>query len=279
MPLKNFKPVTPSNRYKEWPTYEEVTTSTPEKSLTRPLKKTGGRNNQGRITCRHKGGGHKRKYRLVDFKRRKTDISAKVLTIEYDPNRTCRIALIQYEDGVKSYILAPVGLKIGDTVISGESVAPKLGNAMPLKKVPLGTAIHNIEMRPGSGGKIARSAGQQAILSNREEGGLALVKMPSGEIRKFHQNCYCTIGQVGNRDHVNEVSGKAGRTRWKGIRPTVRGMCMNPVDHPNGGGEGKSKSGGGRQHLTSPWGHAKGQKTRAKYKPSNKFIVSRRKSK
>ncbi len=277
MPLKKFKPVTPSNRYKEWPTYEEITKTTPEKSLTRPLKKSGGRNNQGRITCRHKGGGHKRKYRLVDFKRNKVDVPAVVQSIEYDPNRTCRIALIKYEDGVLSYILAPVGLSVGDTVISSATAPPKPGNAMQLKHVPLGTAIHNIEMTPGNGGKIARSAGQQAVLSNREEGGHALVKMPSGEIRKFNQNCYCTIGQVGNRDHMNEVSAKAGRSRWKGIRPTVRGMCMNPVDHPNGGGEGKSKSGGGRQHLKSPWGHTKGQKTRKKYKPSNKFIVARRK--
>ncbi len=279
MPVKTFKPVTPSNRYKAWPTYEEITKTTPEKSLTRPLKKSGGRNNQGRITCRHKGGGHKRKYRIIDFKRTKVDMPATVQSIEYDPNRTCRIALIQYEDGVKSYILAPVGLSVGDTVISSEKAAPKPGNAMKLANVPLGTSIHNIEMTPGTGGKIARSAGQQAILSNREEGGMALVKMPSGEIRKFNQNCYCTIGQVGNRDHMLEVSGKAGRSRWKGIRPTVRGMCMNPVDHPNGGGEGKSKSGGGRQHLKSPWGHTKGQKTRQKYKASNKFIVSRRKKK
>ena len=277
MPLKTFKPVTPSNRYKEWPSYEEITKTTPEKSLTRPLKKSGGHNNQGRITCRHKGGGHKRKYRLIDFKRSKVDVPAIVQSIEYDPNRTCRIALIKYEDGVLNYILAPVGLSVGDTVISSATAAPKPGNAMQLKHVPLGTAIHNIEMTPGTGGKVARSAGQQAMLSNREEGGHALVKMPSGEIRKFNQSCYCTIGQVGNRDHMNEVSGKAGRSRWKGIRPTVRGMCMNPVDHPNGGGEGKSKSGGGRQHLKSPWGHAKGQKTRKKYKPSNKFIVSRRK--
>ncbi|MDB4054590.1 50S ribosomal protein L2 [Akkermansiaceae bacterium] len=277
MPLKTFKPVTPSNRYKEWPSYEEITKTTPEKSLTRPLKKSGGRNNQGRITCRHKGGGHKRKYRLIDFKRSKVDVPAVVQSIEYDPNRTCRIALIKYEDGVLNYILAPVGLSVGDTVISSATAAPKPGNAMQLKHVPLGTAIHNIEMTPGTGGKVARSAGQQAVLSNREEGGHALVKMPSGEIRKFNESCYCTIGQVGNRDHMNEVSGKAGRSRWKGIRPTVRGMCMNPVDHPNGGGEGKSKSGGGRQHLKSPWGHTKGQKTRKKYKPSNKFIVSRRK--
>ncbi len=279
MPVKKFKPVTPSNRYKVWPSYEEITKTTPEKSLTRPLKKSGGRNNQGRITCRHKGGGHKRKYRIIDFKRTKVDMPATVQSIEYDPNRTCRIALLKYEDGVLSYILAPVGLEVGDTVISSEKAAPKPGNAMKLKNVPLGTAIHNIEMTPGTGGKIARSAGQQAVLSNREEGGYALVRMPSGEIRKFNQNCYCTIGQVGNRDHMLEVSGKAGRSRWKGIRPTVRGMCMNPVDHPNGGGEGKSKSGGGRQHLKSPWGHAKGQKTRKKYKASNKFIVSRRKKK
>jgi large subunit ribosomal protein L2 len=201
-----------------------------------------------------------------------------VLAIEYDPNRTCRIALIQYADGTKSYILAPVGLTVGMSVQAGETVAPKVGNAMPLKNVPLGTAIHNIEVRPGTGGKIARSAGQQAVLSNRD-GDYALVKMPSGEVRKFRVECYCTIGQVGNTQHMNESSGKAGRTRWMGIRPTVRGMCMNPVDHPNGGGEGKSKSGGGRQHLKSPWGHVKGQKTRRLRKPSDVFIVQRRKSK
>ncbi|MDB4500964.1 50S ribosomal protein L2 [Akkermansiaceae bacterium] len=279
MPLKSFKPVTPSNRYKMWPSFEEITTNKPEKSLTAPLKKSGGRNNQGRITCRHIGGGHKRKYRLVDFKRRKTDIVADVLTIEYDPNRTCRIALIQYEDKVKSYILAPAGLRVGDKVTAGENVEPKPGNAMPLKSVPLGTAIHNIELRPGSGGKVARAAGQQAVLQSRD-GGYAFIKMPSGELRKFHENCIATIGTVGNRDHMNEVSGKAGRSRWKGIRPTVRGMCMNPVDHPNGGGEGKSKSGGGRQHLKSPWGHTKGQKTRKKHNPTSSFIIEdRRKNK
>jgi len=278
MPLKSFKPVTPSNRYKMWPTFEEITTSKPEKSLTTPLKKSGGRNNQGRITCRHIGGGHKRKYRLVDFKRSKIDVVADVLTIEYDPNRTCRIALIQYADDVKSYILAPAGLKVGDKVVSGEGVEPKPGNAMPLKAVPLGTAIHNIELRPGCGGKVARAAGQQAVLASRDQG-YASVRMPSGELRRFHENCFATIGTVGNRDHMNEVSGKAGRSRWKGIRPTVRGMCMNPVDHPNGGGEGKSKSGGGRQHLKSPWGHTKGQKTRKKHNPSDAFILERRKKK
>ena len=278
MSLKTFKPFTPSNRYKVLPGFEEITKSTPEKSLTQPLKKTGGRNNRGRITCRHIGGGHKRKYRLVDFKRRKFDVEATVVAIEYDPNRTCRIALIEYTDGQKSYILAPVGLQVGAKVQSGENVAPKVGNATQLKNVPLGTSIHNIELVPGCGGKVARSAGQEAILSNRDED-YALIKMPSGEIRKFNLNCLCTIGQVGNRDHMNEISGKAGRSRWQGIRPTVRGMCMNPVDHPNGGGEGKSKSGGGRQHLKSPWGHVKGQKTRKKFKASDKVIVSGRKKK
>ena len=277
MSLKSFKPTTPSNRYKVLPSFDEITKSRPEKSLLQPLRKSGGRNNNGRITTRHIGGGHKRHYRLVDFHRTKQE-AATVLAVEYDPNRTCRIALVQYTDGTKSYILAPVGLTVGMTVQSGANVAPKVGNAMPLKNVPLGTAIHNIEIRPGSGGKIARSAGQQAVLSNRD-GEYALVKMPSGEIRRFRVECYCTIGQVGNTQHMNESSGKAGRTRWRGIRPTVRGMCMNPVDHPNGGGEGKSKSGGGRQHLKSPWGHVKGQKTRRLRKPSDVFIVQRRKSK
>ena len=277
MSLKSFKPTTPSNRYKVLPSFDEITKSKPEKSLLQPIRKSGGRNNNGRITTRHIGGGHKKHYRLVDFRRTRTE-AATVIGIEYDPNRTCRIALIQYADGTKSYILAPVGLTVGMTVQSGENVAPKVGNAMPLKNVPLGTAIHNIEIRPGSGGKIARSAGQQAVLSNRD-GEYALVKMPSGEIRKFRVECYCTIGQVGNAQHMNESSGKAGRTRWMGIRPTVRGMCMNPVDHPNGGGEGKSKSGGGRQHLKSPWGHVKGQKTRRLRKPSDVFIVQRRKAK
>jgi len=277
MSLKSFRPTTPSNRFKVLPSFDEITKSKPEKSLLQPLRRSGGRNNNGRITMRHIGGGHKRHYRLVDFLRRKKE-AATVIAIEYDPNRTCRIALIQYSDGAKSYILAPTGLTVGMAVQSGDTVAPKVGNAMPLKSVPLGAAIHNIEMRPGSGGKIARSAGQQAILSNKDSE-YALIKMPSGEIRKFRVECYCTIGQVGNKQHMNEVSGKAGRSRWQGVRPTVRGMCMNPVDHPNGGGEGKSKSGGGRQHLKSPWGHVKGQKTRRLRKPSDAFIVQRRKSK
>jgi large subunit ribosomal protein L2 len=275
MALKVFKPHTPSGRYKQHPTFDEITKSTPEKSLLSPVKRSGGRNNTGRITMRHVGGGAKRHYRLVDFKRNKTDMPATVLGIEYDPNRTCRIALIQYTDGTKSYILAPVGLEVGASVISTVKADPKPGNAMPLKSVPLGTVIHNIELLPGSGGKVARAAGQQAILSNREAG-YGLVKMPSGEIRRFHEDCLCTIGQVGNREHMNEVSGKAGRTRWMGVRPTVRGMTMNPVDHPNGGGEGRSKSGGGRKHLLSPWGHAKGQKTRNKKKASGIFIVAPR---
>jgi len=277
MSLKSFKPTTPSNRYKVLPSFDEITKCKPEKSLLEPIRKSGGRNNNGRITTRHIGGGHKHHYRLVDFRRARKE-AATVLAIEYDPNRTCRIALVQYSDGTKSYILAPVGLTVGMTVQSGDNVAPRVGNAMPLKNVPLGTAIHNIEVRPGTGGKIARSAGQQAILSNRD-GEYALVRMPSGEIRKFRVECYCTIGQVGNTQHMNESSGKAGRTRWMGIRPTVRGMCMNPVDHPNGGGEGKSKSGGGRQHLKSPWGHVKGQKTRRIRKPSDVFIVQRRNAK
>ncbi len=278
MALKKFKPTTPSNRYKMLPDFSDITKSEPEKSLCRPLKKSGGRNNRGRITCRHRGGGHKRKYRLIDFKRTKRDVAATVKAIEYDPNRSARIALLQYEDGVKAYIIAPVGLEVGAKVKAGEGAAPKPGNAMPLSQVPLGSAIHNVELAPGKGGCIARSAGGSATLSNRE-GKYALVKLPSGEIRKINAACYCTIGRVGNIQHGDVVSGKAGRTRWLGIRPTVRGMCMNPVDHPNGGGEGKSKSGGGRQHLKSPWGHTKGQKTRQKHKPSNKFIVERRKTK
>ncbi len=278
MPLKKHKPVTPSSRYKLLPDFAEITKSKPEKNLTRPLKKSGGRNNRGRITCRHRGGGHKRKYRMIDFKRVRRDDAAKVVGIEYDPNRSARIALIEYGDGQKSYIIAPRKLEVGDSVMAGEKAPVKPGNALPLSKIPTGSVIHNVELVPGRGGQIARSAGQSCILSNRE-GEYALVKLPSGEIRKINVKCYATVGVVGNSDHMNVQSAKAGRTRWKGIRPTVRGMCMNPVDHPNGGGEGKSKSGGGRQHLKSPWGHAKGQKTRKKYKGSNKFIVQRRNAK
>jgi large subunit ribosomal protein L2 len=275
MALKTFRPLTPASRFKALPTFEEVTKTKPEKSLVFTLKKSGGRNHSGRITCRHIGGGHKRKYRMIDFKRSRTD-AAKVIAVEYDPNRSARIALIQYADGVKSYILAPVGLGVGATVQAGAKAAPEVGNALPLSNIPLGLQVHNIELEPGRGGKIARAAGQAAILNNRE-GDYALLKMPSGEIRRLHARCQATIGQVGNVEHMNVSSGKAGRSRWLGIRPTVRGMCMNPVDHPNGGGEGKSKSGGGRQHLKSPWGHAKGQKTRNPKKATNKLIVQRRK--
>jgi len=279
MALKTFRPLTPASRYKALPSFEEITKSKPEKSLVVTLKKSGGRNNRGRMTMRHIGGGHKQKYRLIDFKRSKVDVVAEVIGIEYDPNRSARIALIQYTDGVKSYILAPNGLTVGMKVSSGENVAPEVGNALPLKNIPLGSAIHNIELMPGKGGQIARSAGQLGILNNREAG-YALVKMPSGEIRRIHEEAYATMGQVGNIEHMNVSSGKAGRTRWLGKRSHVRGMVMNPVDHPNGGGQGKSKGGGGRHHPMSPWGQlAKGFKTRRKHKESNNFIVQRRNAK
>jgi len=279
MALKTHRPLTPSARFKALPAFEEITKSKPEKSLLEVKKRSGGRNNRGRLTMRHVGGGHKQKYRVIDFKRRKRDIVATVVGIEYDPNRSARIALIEYTDGEKCYILAPIGLAVGAKVVAGENVAPEIGNALPLKAIPLGASIHNVELTPGRGGQIARSAGQQVILNNRESG-YALVKMPSGEIRKINENAYATIGQVGNVDHMNVSSGKAGRSRWKGIRPTVRGMVMNPVDHPMGGGQGKSKGGGGRHHPMSPWGQlAKGFKTRRKHKSSSTFIVERRKSK
>ncbi len=279
MALKTFRPLTPSSRFKALPAFDEITKDKPEKSLVTIRKRTGGRNNQGRLTCRHIGGGHKRKLRLIDFKRRKHGVEADVVAIEYDPNRTARIALLQYADGDKAYILAPDGLRVGMKVAAGPDAAPKVGNAMPLGKIPPGSAIHNIELVPGRGGQIARSAGQQAFLNNLE-GGYALVKLPSGEIRKVNEVCYATIGQVGNTDHMNVSGGKAGRSRWLGIRPTVRGMVMNPIDHPMGGGNGKSKGGGGRQHPVSPWGQlSKGFKTRKKHKPSDRFIVERRKKK
>ena len=278
MALKNFRPLTPTQRFKQTAAYREITKGQPEKSLVEPLKRTGGRNNNGRLTSRHIGGGHKRKYRIIDFKRRVRDVEARVEAIEYDPNRSARIALLRYSDGVKSYILAPNGLEVGAKVIAGENVAPEVGNALPLKAIPLGTVIHNIEIIPGRGGQMARSAGQQAILNNREAG-YALVRLPSGEIRRIHEDAYATIGQVGNVDHMNVSSGKAGRSRWLGRRPHVRGMSMNPIDHPMGGGQGKSKGGGGRHHPMSPWGQlAKGFKTRRKHKPSDSFIVERRKN-
>ena len=278
MALKTFKPQTPSNRYKEWNSFDEITKDTPEKSLTVALRRSGGRNNTGRITCRHIGGGHDKRYRLIDFKRLRRNEAAKVIGIEYDPNRSARIALVEYKDGERAYILAPSQLQVGSSVMAGENAAPEVGNALPLAKIPLGMSIHNIELVPGRGGVAARAAGQAAVLNNRE-GEYALVRMPSGEIRRILAVCYATIGQVGNIEHMNVVSGKAGRTRWQGVRPTVRGMCMNPIDHPNGGGEGRSKSGGGRQHLLSPWGHAKGEKTRNKKKATGKLIVQHRKFK
>jgi large subunit ribosomal protein L2 len=278
MALKKFRPLTSTQRFKQTPAYDEITKDKPEKSLLEPLKRSGGRNNKGRLTARHIGGGHKRKYRVIDFKRRLRDVEATVEAIEYDPNRSARIALLQYPRGEKAYILAPNGLAVGSRIVAGDNVAPELGNALPLRAIPLGTAIHNIEIIPGRGGQVARSAGQQAILSNRE-GGYALVRLPSGEIRRIHENAYATIGQVGNVDHMNVSSGKAGRSRWLGRRPHVRGMAMNPIDHPMGGGQGKSKGGGGRHHPVSPWGQlAKGFKTRRTHKTSDSFIVEHRKS-
>ncbi len=281
MALRNFRPLTPTLRFKSIPAFSEVTTkkSDPVKRLTEPKKRTGGRNNRGRLTSRHIGGGHKQKYRKVDFKRRKRGVMADVVAIEYDPNRTARIALLKYQDGEQSYILAPEGLVVGAQVTAGDDAPPNVGNALPLRAIPLGANIHNIELMPGRGGQIARSAGQQATLSNRE-GDYALVKMPSGEIRRIHASAYATMGQVGNVDHMNVSSGKAGRTRWQGRRPHVRGMVMNPIDHPMGGGQGKSKGGGGRHHPVSPWGQlAKGFKTRHKHKGSDRFILERRKAK
>jgi large subunit ribosomal protein L2 len=280
MALRNFRPLTPTLRFSSLPAFQELTKSSkPAKGLLEKKKRSGGRNNTGRMTARHLGGGHKQKYRKIDFKRRKRDIVAEVTAIQYDPNRSARIALIKYTDGELSYILAPDGLIVGAKVSAGDNVAPDLGNALPLRAIPLGASIHNIELTPGRGGQIARSAGQQATLNNRE-GGFALVKMPSGEIRRIHEAAYATIGQVGNVDHMNVSSGKAGRTRWMGRRSHVRGMAMNPIDHPMGGGQGKSKGGGGRHHPVSPWGQlAKGFKTRRKHKGSDSFIMERRRKK
>ncbi|KLO23862.1 MULTISPECIES: 50S ribosomal protein L2 [unclassified Marinitoga] len=273
MGLKKFKPTTPSRRFMIITDFSEITKSTPEKSLIKPLKKTGGRNSYGRVTMRHRGGGHKRRYRLIDFKREKFGIPAKVVSIEYDPNRSARIALLVYADGEKRYILAPKGIKVGEEILSGPNAEIKPGNALPLENIPVGTIIHNIEFEPGKGAKIARSAGTYAQLMAKE-GKYALLRMPSSELRKVHIKCMATIGMVGNEDHINEVFGKAGRTRWLGKRPHVRGMAMNPVDHPMGGGEGASKG-----HIPrSPWGTpAKGYKTRRGKRKSDKFIVRRRK--
>jgi len=273
MGLKKYKAITPGIRYRVDLTNDDVTKDSPEKSLLAPMKRTGGRNNHGRITAKHRGGGHKRHYRIVDFKRKKHDIPATVNAIEYDPNRTARIALLHYADGEKRYILAPDGLKVGTELVSGEKAAIKVGNTLPLEKIPMGMEIHNIEMVPGKGGQVARSAGSAAQLMAKE-GDFAQVKMPSGEIRKFRLNCFATIGQVSNVEWDNVSLGKAGRSRWLGRRPKVRGVAMNPVDHPMGGGEGKSSGG---RHPCSPWGQkSKGLKTRKKRKKSDVMIVKRR---
>ncbi|QQY10883.1 MAG: 50S ribosomal protein L2 [Candidatus Xiphinematobacter sp.] len=273
MALKTFPPLTPSLRFKVLPKFDEITKAWPEKSLTLPLKKTGGRNNRGRLTSRHRGGGHKKRLRIVDFRRRKLGVEAIVLAIEYDPNRSARIALLEYADKEKAYILAPMALRVGQQVVAGVRGDPAVGNALPLRSIPLGTPIHNIELVPGRGAKLVRSAGVQAFLANRE-GGAAFVKLASGETRSISEECFATIGRVGNVDHMSVSSGKAGRSRWLGRRPHVRGVAMNPVDHPMGGGQGKSKGGGGRHHPVSPWGQlAKGFKTRRKHKPSGRFIV------
>jgi large subunit ribosomal protein L2 len=273
MPIRNMKPRTPGTRFMSFPTFDEITKTEPEKSLIVPLKKTGGRNNLGRITSRGMGGGAKRHYRIIDFKRNKDGINASVIAIEYDPNRSARIALLEYEDKERRYILAPNGIKVGDKIETGETADIKVGNALPLKNIPVGTEVHNIEMKAGKGGQIARSAGAFAILLAKE-GNYATLKMPSGELRKVRIECRATIGVVGNLEHENISLGKAGRSRWLGIRPITRGMARNPVDHPMGGGEGRSKSGGGRKHPKSPWGQlSKGFKTRHKKKASEKLIV------
>ena len=275
MAVKRFRPTTPTQRYKTVSSFAEITKKTPEKSLLEPMKKSGGRNNQGRLTIRHRGGGHKRMYRIIDFRRDKRGIPAKVASIEYDPNRSARIALLHYVDGEKRYILAPDKLSVGDTVMAGETAEVKPGNSLPLKKIPLGMTIHNIELRRGAGGKLVRSAGGAAQLMARE-GKYAHVRLPSGEVRLVDAECYATLGQVGNLEHESIKIGKAGRSRWLGRRPRTRGVAMNPVDHPMGGGEAKSSGG---RHPCSPWGQpAKGGTTRRK-KRSDKMIVTSRKKK
>ena len=274
MAIRKVKPTSPGRRFQSYDSFEEITQSRPEKSLVRSLKKTGGRNNAGRTTCRHRGGGHKRRYRVFDFKRDQVDVPAKVASLEYDPNRSARIALLNYADGEKRYIVAPHKLAVDDTVVASSTADIKPGNVLPLRHIPLGTQIHNVEMRPGRGAQIARSAGTYAQLMAKE-GRYAQVKLPSGEVRMFLIECRATIGLVGNLEHENTSLGKAGRKRWLGRRPKVRGVAMNPVDHPMGGGEGKASGG---RHPCSPWGvPAKGYRTRKKNKLSDKYIVRRRK--
>jgi large subunit ribosomal protein L2 len=275
MAVKKFRPTSPGIRHMTVLDYSGITTDKPEKSLVTDLKKSGGRNVHGRITVRHRGGGHKRKYRIIDFKRDKDGVPARVATIEYDPNRSANIALLNYADGEKRYIIAPLGLNVGDTVVSGEDVDIKPGNALPLSSIPVGTVIHNIELKPGKGAQLVRAAGNSAQLMAKE-GDYAQIKLPSGEVRMVRQECRATVGQVGNLDHENITIGKAGRKRNLGIRPTVRGSAMNPVDHPHGGGEGKAPV--GRPTPVTPWGKPTiGYKTRKKNKDSDKFIVKRRK--
>jgi len=277
MGLRQLKPITPGTRGYSVSDFSEITTDKPYMPLVVPLKKTGGRNNTGRITSRHRGGGHKRNYRIIDFKRNKLEIPATVETIEYDPNRSCRIALVKYEDGERRYILAHAKIKVGDVIVAGPNAEFKDGNALPLYRIPVGLFVHNVELKPGKGGQIARSAGAAVQLVAVDEK-FAQLKLPSGEIRMVPSNCYATLGTVGNAEKENIMLGKAGRSRWLGIRPQTRGMAMNPIDHPMGGGEGTSKSGGGRQHPESPWGqYAKGLKTRKKRKLSSKYIIRSRK--
>ncbi len=274
MAIIKSKPITPGTRFKSTSSFDEITKTSPEKSLLGVIKRSGGRNNHGRVTARHIGGGHKRQYRIIDFKRDKIGIPAKVFSIEYDPNRTSRIALLHYADGAKRYIIAPNGLKVGDKIVSGSGSDINIGNSLPLKDMPLGSFVHNVEIKPGKGGQLGRSAGS-ALQVMAKEGGFAQLKMPSGEVKLIRLECMATYGTVGNAEQENISLGKAGRSRWKGIRPHVRGVAMNPVDHPMGGGEGKTSGGG---HPVSPWGQkAKGLKTRKHKKESNKFIIKRRK--
>lgn len=275
MGLKHYKPTTPSRRNMTSLSFDEITTDKPEKSLTVPLTKRSGRNNQGRLTVRHKGGGHKRKYRIIDFKRNKDGVPGKVATIEYDPNRSANIALIHYLDGEKRYILAPHGIKVGQQIVSGPDADIRVGNALPLRNIPTGTQIHNIELKPGRGGQLVRAAGASAVLLGKEKN-YAIIRLTSGETRMVLLDCRATIGQVGNLDHELINIGKAGRARWLGKRPVVRGSAMNPSDHPHGGGEGKAPI--GRKSPVTPWGKPTlGYKTRKKNKPSNKYIIRRRK--
>ena len=276
MPVKKYKPTSPGRRFMATSSFEEITVSEPEKSLLEKLPAHAGRNNQGRITTRHRGGEGRRAYRVIDFKRDKHNIPGRVATIEYDPNRTARIALINYKDGEKRYILAPLGLKVGDMLMSGSEAPVRVGNAMPLSRIPVGSTIHNLELTLGRGGQLVRSAGASAQLLAKE-GEYAVVRMPSGELRRIHVRCMATMGQVGNLDHENESGGKAGRNRWLGKRPTVRGSTMNPKDHPHGGGEGKTGPGG---NPKTPWGKpALGYRTRKPKKASNKLIIRRREKK